>query len=228
MRFLVAAALVAAPALGAAHDLWVEPEGGSFVVRFGHRGGELLPVEPAKVTAIRCADGAGAPRDVRAAASFSPTEARFPGPCAVVSVIEDGGWFSLTPDGEVNLPRTRAKDAVKAWASRQFAKWVDARSPRAGEPLGEELELVPVSALARARPGDKITLRVLSGGTPVAGAVVAVGHHAIGETDSKGEVRARLRSAGAETLSASVRRPHPTPEADADVLEASLTFEVGK
>ena len=228
MRFLLAAALVAAPALGAAHDLWVEPEGSGFVVRYGHRGGELLAVEPAKVKVIRCADGAGAPRDVRAAASFSPTEARFPGPCAVASVIEDAGWFSLTPDGEVNLPRTRAKDAVKAWASRQYAKWVDARGPLAGAVLGDELELVPVTSLARAREGDKISLRVLSAGRPVPDAVVAVDHRTIGETDSRGEVRIRLRAAGIQSISTSVRRLHPTPEVDAEVLEASLTFEVGR
>jgi uncharacterized GH25 family protein len=144
----------------------------------------------------------------------------------VVSVFEDGGTWSLTPDGEVNLPRTRVKDAVKAWTSRQWAKWVDARSPRAGEPLGDELELVPVTSLAKAREGDKITVRVLSGGKPVRDAVVAIGHRPIGDTDSKGEVRLRLRSAGVESISTSLRRARATPEADADVLEATLTFEV--
>jgi uncharacterized GH25 family protein len=228
VKLLLAAALAAAPALGLAHDLWVEPAGDGFALRYGHRGGDLLPVEAAKVKAIRCVDGAGAPRDVLAAARFAPTEARFSGPCAVVSVFEDGGTWSLTPDGEVNLPRTKAKDVVKAWVSRQYAKWVDARSPRAGEPLGDELELVPVTSLARAREGDKVTLRVLSGGRPVADAVVAIGHRPVGETDSKGEVRLRLRSAGVESISTSIRRARATPEADAEVLEASLTFEVGR
>jgi uncharacterized GH25 family protein len=227
MRLLLAAAL-AAPALAAAHDLWIEPEGGAFVVRYGHRGGEILPVQADQLKGIRCAEGTGAPRDVASAARFAPKEARFPGPCAVASVVSDGGFWSLTPDGEVNLPRTRAKDPVKSWASRQYAKWVDARSPRAREPMGDELELVPVSDLAKARQGDKITLRVLSGGGPVPDAVVAIDHKPIGETDSKGEVRIRLRRPGVETLSATLRRPHRTPEADADVLEASLTFEVAR
>jgi len=228
VKLLLAAALAAAPALALAHDLWVEPAGDGFVLRLGHRGGELLPVDPAKVKAVRCADAGGAAREVLASARFAPTEVRFPGPCSAVSVFEDGGAWSLTPDGEVNLPRTRAKDAVKAWASRQYAKWVDARGPRAGAVLGDELELVPVTSLARAREGDKISLRVLSAGRPVPDAVVAVDHRTIGETDSRGEVRIRLRAAGIQSISTSVRRLHPTPEVDAEVLEASLTFEVGR
>jgi uncharacterized GH25 family protein len=228
MRVLAVAALVAAPALAAAHDFWVErtPEG--FLARSGHRGAEVLAIDAAQVKSIRCVDATGGQRDVVAAARFAPTEIRIGESCAAVSVFRDGGYWSLTPDGEVNLPRTQAQSVVRSWASRQFAKWVEAKSPSAGLVLGDELELVPVTNLARAHEGDKVTLRVLSAGRPVPNAAVAIGHRTIGDTDSKGEVRLRLRTAGIESISTSVRRPHPTPEADADVLEASLTFEVGK
>ena len=220
--------LLAAPALATAHDLWVErtPEG--FLVRYGHRGGEVLDLDGAKVKAIRCGDGVSAPADVVTTARFAPKEVRFPGTCAVVSVFLDGGSWSLTPDGEVNRPRDQVRDVVRSWSSRQYAKWVDVHSPRAGAVLGDELELVPVTELARAHPGDKITLRVLSAGHPVANAVVALDHRPLGETDSKGEVRVRLRTPGVESISTSVRRPGATPQADAEVLEATLTFEVAR
>jgi hypothetical protein len=94
--------------------------------------------------------------------------------------------------------------------------------------VGDELEIVPASDLARARKEDKIAVRVLYQGKPVSGAVVAIDHRPIGETDSAGETRIRLRSADVESLSASLRRSVKTPEADAVVLEASLTFEVSK
>lgn len=223
-----AAAVAVLPALAAAHDFWTEKAGDGFVIRYGHRGGDLLSVDARKVKAIRCDDGRGAPKDLVASARFTPKEVRVAATCAVVSVSSDGGFWSLTPDGEVNLPRTQARDAVRSWASRQYAKWVDARSPRAGAPLGEELELVPVTDLSKAHPGDKVTLRVLSAGQPVPDAVVAVDHRPLGETDSKGEVRLRLRSPSVESITASIRRPKATPEADAEVLEASLTFEVAR
>ena len=53
MRLFAVAALVAAPALAAAHDFWVEPSPDGFLVRYGHRGAEVLAIDAAKVKAIR-------------------------------------------------------------------------------------------------------------------------------------------------------------------------------
>ncbi len=229
MRTLAAACLLSlapAPALG--HDLWIEPEGDAFLLRYGHRGAEALPIDASKVRAIRCRSGDGAPRDVRDTATFSPKEVRIAARCAAVSAYLHGGFYSLTPDGERNLPRNRVENAVKAWESRQFAKWVDARAPGAGSPVGDELEIVPASDLSRARRGDKVAVRVLFQGKPVPGAVVAIDHRPLGESDSAGEVRVRIRSATVESIGATLRRPLSTPEADAQVLEATLSFEVAR
>ncbi len=228
MNRLIVVALVVAPAVSSAHDFWVEPAPEGFLVRYGHRGAEALPIDAATVKAIRCADGSAEPRDVRAAARFEPKEILVPVACQLLSVFHDGGFWSLTPSGEVNLPKDKVNDAVRSWASRQYAKWVDARSPRAGAVLADELELVPVTDLSRVHEGDKITLRVLSAGQPVPNAVVSIGHNPIGETDSMGEVRLRVRTAGVESISTSVKRRHETAQADAEVLEASLTFEVAR
>jgi uncharacterized GH25 family protein len=228
LAMAVAAAALLAPSAGRAHDFWVERAGDEFVVRYGHRGGEVLAIDARKVKAIRCADRSGAPRDVLPAASFAPREVKVAARCDVVSVFHHGGFYSLTPDGEVNRPRNAVENAVKSWESRQFAKWVDARSPAAAAPLGDDLEIVPVTDLSTRRRGDKVTLKVLSLGKPVAGAIVAMAHKPLGETDSAGEVRVRLRATDVESVSASLRRPLQSPEADALVLEASLTFEVGK
>lgn len=216
------------PAAAAAHDLWLERDGAGLVLRAGHRGDQPLPVDRAKVKALRCLSG-GTVRDLAVEAAGSAGEVHLAARCDAASALLDGGYWSLTPDGEVNEPRTRAAQVVRAWASRQLAKWVDVRVPAAaGAALGDELELVPVSDLARARRGDKITLRVLSAGRPVAGAVVAIDHKALGETDFQGEIRVRVRAAEVETVSATVRRRLQAPEADELVLEASLTFEVAR
>lgn len=222
----LATLLLLSPAAAAAHDLWLERDGADLALRYGHRGGERLALERAKVKAARCLE-AGAPRDLLPSAAFGPKEVRLAGRCAAASVFLDGGFWTLTPDGEVNRPRTEVAQAVKAWASRQFAKWVDARDPAAAAAvLGDELELVPVGDLARVRQGDRVTVRVLSGGRPVPGAAVAIDHVPLAETDGAGEARVRVRAAGVEVVSATLRRKVATPEADAVVLEASLAFEV--
>jgi hypothetical protein len=119
-------------------------------------------------------------------------------------------------------------DAVRSWVSRQFAKWIDVRSPAASAALGDELEIVPVTDLARVRAGDKATFRVLWQGKAVAGAVLAIDHHPLGETDLAGECRVKIRAADVESVTATLKRPLASPEADTLTLEASLTFEVAR
>jgi nickel transport protein len=226
IQLLVVTALLAVPSLAAAHDFWLEPAGDGLALRYGHRGGELLPIERSKVKAVRCLE-AGKARDLLATAAFTATEVRLVGRCPAAGAFYDGGFYTLTPDGEVNRPRTQVPDAVRSWASRQFAKWVDARQPGAASTvLGDELELVAVSDLGKAKRGDKVTFRILRRGQPIAGAVVAIDHRPLGETDSGGEVRVKIRSDTIETISATWRRPVASPEADAEVLEASISFEV--
>jgi uncharacterized GH25 family protein len=224
----IAAALLALPTLVHAHDLWLEPQGGVLVLRYGHRGGESLDLVADRVKVLLCRDGAAAARDVRAGSRAGPKELRTPTLCEVASAFLDGGYWSLTPDGERNLPRNQAPDAVRSWQSKQFAKWVDVRSPGAGSPLGDELEIVPVGDLSRVRQGDKATFRVLWQGKSVAGAILAIDHRPLGETDAAGECRVKVRAAEVESVSATLTRPLGTPQADTLVLEASLTFEVAR
>lgn len=222
MKALLCTLLAAAPALAAAHELWIEPVAGGFAVRQGHPGEALVPLDPARVAAVRCRAASGP--SSRPAATAAGAELRVAAACAAVSVAIDHGYFSLTPDGEVNRPRTAVAQSVRSWESRAFAKWVDARGPAAAEPLGDELELVPVTPLASLREGDKVTVRVLLRGAPVEGAVVAYGHRPLGETDRAGEARIRVRGAALHCLGATVRRPQAKPEAETLVLEASLCF----
>jgi uncharacterized GH25 family protein len=166
--------------------------------------------------------------DVLGAAVFSPAQVKVSARCDAISAFFHGGFISLTPDGEKNLPKSQVPDAIKAWESRQFAKWVDARSPAASAVIGDELEIVPVTDLSHVRRGDKATYRVLLAGKPVAGVIAAIDHKPLGETDSAGEVRLQVRSAAIMVVSATLRRKVSSPDADSLVLEASLASEVAK
>jgi len=224
----LAAAWLALPLGVQAHDLWLKPQGEVLVLRYGHRGGELLDLDAAQVKVVRCQRGGTPAVDVRGASKTGPKELRTPSRCDVASAFLDGGFWSLTPDGERHLPRNEVPDAVRSWRSKQFAKWIDVRSPAAGAVLGDELEIVPVSDLSRVRQGDKASFRVLWQGKPVAGAVLAIDHRPLGETDASGECRVKIRAAEVESVSVTVKRPLGTPEADTLMSEASLTFEVAR
>jgi nickel transport protein len=224
----LAATWLSLPAVTRAHDLWLEPEGTVLVLRHGHRGGAAIDLDGSRVKSVLCRSGAGPAADVRLAAKAGPRELRTAARCDVASAFLDGGFWSLTPDGEKNLPRTQVPDAVRSWQSRQWAKWIDVRARSAAEPLGDELEIVPVGDLSRVRTGDKATFRVLWRGKPVTGAVLSIDHQPLGETDTAGECRVRIRAADVESVSATLRRPLGSPEADTLLAEASLTFEVAR
>lgn len=232
MKPLFAALILAGPALAAAHDLWIERDADGFAIRQGHRGEERVPLDAARLAGVRCSTPtsevtrpAPVPSDPRGGAP----ELRVRDTCVAISAAVHHGYWSLTPDGEQNLPRTAVAQAVRSWESRAFAKWVDARSAapaQAAAPLGDELELVPVTPLGHLRAGDSVTVRVLHAGTPVAGAVVSAGHRALGETDRAGEAPVRVRGKDLACVAATLRRPLAKPEAETLVLEASLCFEV--
>ena len=211
-----------------AHDFWLERQTGTFLLRYGHHGGETLPLDAGKMRSLTCRKDKGASENLLPAAVISPRQLSLAASCVVLTAFLDGGFYSLTPDGEKNLPKNKVPDAVKAWRSKQFAKWIDIRSPLANQPQGDEFEIVPVSDLSRVKTGDKATFRVLLGGKPVSGAVLAVGHKPLGETDDQGDVRVKVRASDVESVAASYRRPVKSPEADSEVFEASLTFEVAR
>jgi nickel transport protein len=223
--FLAALVALSVPATARAHDLWMERAGDALVLRYGHRGGEALALERSRVTSFRCVES-GAGRERLPEAAFAERAVTLSARCRAASAAWDGGFWSLTPDGEVNRPRPQVPEAVKAWASRQYAKWVDARAGAGGAVVGDELEVVAGSDLAKVRQGDRVTVRVLFRGKPAPGAIVAIDHRPLGETDSAGEVRVRVRAGEVETLTATLRRKLEQPEAETEVLEASLTFEV--
>jgi nickel transport protein len=211
-----------------AHELWIERGEGGFVLRYGHHGGAVLPLQADKVKTLLCRKDKGKAEDLRAKAVVAPKELGVKAACASISAFFDGGFYSLTPDGEKNLPKNQVANAVKAWRSKQFAKWVDSKSPLAGQPQGDEFEIVPASDLAKAKTGERATFRVLLSGKPLAGAVLAIDHKPLGETDDKGEARIKIRAAHVEQVSASFRRRVESAEADSEVFEASLTFEVAR
>jgi nickel transport protein len=218
------AATISLPAL--AHDLWIEKEGSEYVLRYGHRGAEVLPLEEAKLKHIFCMDDKGQKVDVRSEAVIEPKVVRIKATCKCLSIFYHGGFYSITPEGEKNLPKNQVKDVVKSWESMEFVKFMDAGVCETT--FGDELEIIPDSDIRKAHIGDKITFRVLYQEKPAAGATIAYHDHTLGEIDSKGEARVRLRQGGLQFISASLKRPLNSPEADSIVLSAGLLFEVAQ
>lgn len=211
MRFFILSFALTLPVH--AHDFWLEAHPQGLVLSLGHRNGDLTPIDSAALVSVRClSPAAKSLKELRRAVGPTIVVSES---CAHATAAYDHGLFSLTPRGEL---KGDAPDAVRQWRSRQFATWCG-EGVSCQTPTGAELEVSAVDDLRGARVGKKLVFRVLSESAPVDGAVVALGHKVLGETDSEGVIRLRLREPGPVTISATWRRPQL-------VLEASLTFVV--
>jgi len=227
---LLLAALFCGSAAVSAHDLWVEPLPGGYDILYGHHpqasheGARQVPYPAEAVKSVVCLDVAGARRPAKAD-SRSPV--RVTGDCAVLYVLTSSGYWTKTPAGTKNVKKTVAMSPLSGWQSFESVKHLGTWGQAASEPIGSPLELVPTQDPLRLRDGDKLAVRVLADGKPVAGAVVTYDGKARGETGADGTLNVRVRHGGAQLVQATIRTPHAGPEADEVVHTTALTFVVG-
>ncbi|MGQ9660672.1 MAG: DUF4198 domain-containing protein [Thermochromatium sp.] len=93
--------------------------------------------------------------------------------------------------------------------------------------MSTPLEIVPAENPLVLKEGDKLTLRVLANGQPVADATVSYDGKPRGQTGADGTVNIRLKHTGLQLIQASVRSPHAGPEADEVIHTTALTFDLG-
>ena len=224
---LVPLLLAALPA--AAHDLWLEPTAEGYLVRYGHRahsghaGAQEVRYEPGAVKAAQCVAG-GAP-------AAMPVGTAYPvliqGHCDVAYVLMSTGFWTRTPLGTKNQPKTTVPTPLGAWQSFDSVKRLERWTDEAAQPLGVALEIVPLDNPLAVGVGDKLTVRLLHDGQPMAGRSVSYDDRPRGVTGADGTINVRLRHDGEQTIQASARMPYAGPEADEIVHTTALSFRLG-
>jgi len=249
---------IALACAASAHDTWVLP--GRFDLAAGAKveasvtSGMRFPRLESAVAADRLAV-----TGLRIAGKTQPLEAAVAGPTALRLSASPGGtgvaavWLatrprtlSLTPDQvEEYLHEIGASKAVEdRW--RQQKRWRETYSKlaktfvRVGEaagdsswqqPVGLELEIVPLDDPTAVRAGRPLRLRVLRSGLPLAGfavaAVAAGGRSPVMRTTAgDGTVAFTAGRAGPWLLRGTLIEPSVAPEADWQSLFTTLTVLV--
>jgi nickel transport protein len=213
-----------------AHDLWLEPSGQRLTLYQGHRhsahkGSDTLDYGKTFVTSATCLDASGGKRPL-VIASHAPWTAS--GDCAALLLDMSSGYWSKTPWETKNVPKNETPGAIKSWRSLDSLKRLERWAPAFTQPLGEGLEIVPTTDPFALKPDDKLVVRVLLAGKPVAGAPVAYHGDTRGETDAEGRIAIRLRHSGIQLISASTELPLKDGKADVEIRAAVLQFETKK
>lgn len=229
-RFLLGVGFAAGMSAAVAHDLWVEPEAGGFQLIYGHHprvsheGARQIAYDPDIVESVACLDAAGGRRPAKVA-DGSPV--MIEGDCAVLYVLTSSGYWTKTTAGTKRLKKTEAASPLASWQSFESVKHIARWGGGPASALVTPLEIVPAKNPLALKDGDKLTLRVLANGQPVADATVSYDGKPRGQTGADGTLNIRVKHGGLQLIQASTRTPHAGPEADEVVHTTALTFALG-
>ncbi len=200
-----------------AHEMWAEKEGSVYRLYYGHRGKDAKGLHISKIKKAVCVEN-GKPREAKV--SKDNQGVFIEGPCEAIGVEYYWGYFSQTPDGEVNKPKDEVSNSIKSWESVAYLKCLyEYKSPAV---LGHPLEILPLSA---PQAGKKLEIQVLYNGAPSKDAFLSVDHRKVGNPDENGKARINLKK-GLNVIGASLKVPGDGKRSDFKVLESYLCLEV--
>jgi nickel transport protein len=224
--------LLLLPALpAAAHDLWLEREGGSIVLYQGHKhsshgGAETIPYDVTFVKEVLCLEATGRSKPL-ALAKASPWRTATTD-CSSIRVSVSSGYWTKTAWETKNVPKTGMTGAIKSWLSEESVKRIDRWGPGADRPLSDGLEITPAIDPLTMKPGDKLIVLVTENHQPKAGVPVAYCGDTRGVTGEDGRIAVRIRQGGMQMIAASVETPIADGKADVAIRSTILQFELPK
>lgn len=229
MKFTLLPLLLLPLALpAAAHDLWLEKEGGVHVLLQGHRSGahagaERVSYAPDFVKQALCADERGKTKPLAVAPAY-PT--KLAGDCAALFVSASSGYWSKTAWETKNVPKTGIPGVLKSWRSEDSVKRLNRWSAALANPLTPGLEIAPTEDPFRLGVNDKLRVRVTLDGRPRADVPVAYDGATRGATNDDGTVVLKIRHGGLQMIAASLETPLEDGRADTLIRAATLNFEL--
>ena len=211
-----------------AHDLWVEREGAVHALTYGHQGSahegvRRIDYRPETVREATCYAATGQPLKAERGGPYPVT---LKGDCAATWFLASSGYWSKTPYGTKNLPRTEAGTVLDSWLSVESVKRMDRWGDALARPLTDELELVPEGDPFVLKAGDKLRLRAYFRGQPVPRVSVAYFGKPRGVTDRDGRINVRLGAPGIQLVEATLEQPLTDGKADRIINTTTLQFEI--
>ncbi|WP_198089123.1 DUF4198 domain-containing protein [Variovorax sp. E3] len=217
-------------AAACAHGVWVTQRASELALVLGE-GALDESYEPTQVREVKAFTAAGAPAQVTLQPRQRNLVVEPAADAAVLAVAVEDGFWSQGADGKwVSGSRVQVPGARKAGHYMKYGTTLLKPVAMPFKPLGTALEIVPLADPMALRRGQRLAVRVLSNGQPVAGAMVIgdfIGNVAGPrvKTDRTGRATVVLGSGGLNVLAVSLTRPRADRrEADEDGLEATLAF----
>ena len=144
----------------------------------------------------------------------------------ITMTVDDGFWVKTIMGLKKGTKREGRKRVIESYQAMDCSKAILAWGEAVGNPLGLKLEIVPLQNLFEVKAGQKLPVKVLLDGEPLANVEVeSIEHTRTAKTDAKGIAEVPLSGEGLKVITARHRMPlKGNPDADALKLTATLTF----
>ncbi len=210
-----------------AHDFWIERQEQEFTVVFGH-GRQREEFDPSKIKNVKAFDRQGKAVGVsvekkKKGVMLKPSES----PSMIVAEIDNGYW-SKTIYGWKNLPKRKASRVVEAVRSMNYSKVILSWGEITRSPIeGIALDIVPMENIFLLKAGDRLPLKILYQGKPLAGIDIIGGEHDKVATTNPEGVAIVYLSKGHQLFTVTYKEVlKDDPDADLLSITSTLTFEV--
>ncbi len=228
MRLLLGFSLLLVSLAGStlqAHSIWLEQAQITYRLVYGHPG-EPGTFASHKLRRIQAFDTAGETSDFTAKVQPQAVAITVPANAGLITVTFDNGYWTDPGDGYVNQPKTQFPQSLQALRSLKYSKNLLGWHDRFAEPVGSRLELVPLDNPLVLTPGDRLPVKLLYQGGPIAGTEIHIeGQSATYTTNERGIAEVALPDRSWQYLSATYSRPLPSdPKADTVAHTANLVF----
>lgn len=230
---VLAASLFALPGIAGAHGIWVAERWGELGVVYGHGAGDD-PYDPARIKTVRALDEDGKELAIGLDRAEKHALLATTGEPAVVLIDFDNGIFSKGADGtSVNKPKREVPGATEANHSVKHALAILHLHGDLPALPPQPLQIVPLANPAELKAGDKLKVRVLLGGEPLAGAEIIPDYTGNDDvkasaTGADGQTEITLTRNGLNVLGVSHVVPiEGNPDADKRSHFATLSFVAG-
>lgn len=214
--------------LACAHDLWIEKFQDKYILYYGHKysshsGKKLIKYNPENIQSVKCIDKNGNKIKINVKKEYPLIINEN---CAIIYVDISSGYWTKTPYGTINKPKSQVDTPIKSWLSYESVKRINLWSKNLEKSFSKKLDIIPVNDPLKLQEGDKIRLLITFNGKPEKNIPVAYDGKYRDSTDNYGRINIKIKHKGLQLIEATYREKVYSEKTDEIIYTTILNFEV--
>lgn len=219
--------LLVSPTL--AHSIWLEKEEEELTIKYGHVEKEFEGYDPNKVKSVTAFAQSGDQVSVEMIAQGEKMILETEASPSLVAVTFDNGYWVETADGWENISKQEVDSYISSSHTYKYTKALYQWSSSFTQPVGLNLEIIPLDNPFTLNPGEAFKIKVLYEKEPLSQVKLTYNGSEgnVIETDENGIATISLSDSNLHYVEVNHRYSiENNPKADEVAHSSTLTFEL--